>query len=139
MSVIADRRDRARCAHPEPIVERIRVRIAEMPGVLRDLVESVVAAQPDLQIVANGSTDPSIESEAVPPADVIVVGVDTIDKVTAFTDRLYAYPHQRVLALALDGRHAVAYELRPHITELGEISPDGLLAAIRAGAPAGAR
>jgi hypothetical protein len=97
-----------------------------MPGVMRDLVETLVAAQPDLEIVGGD-------------ADVVLVGVATIAEADALTARLYARPHQRLLALAVDGRTAVAYELRPHVTPLGTLSPEGLLAAIRAGQPAGSR
>ncbi len=99
--------------------------IGEMPGVMRDLVETIVGAQPDIRIVADD------------PADVVILGVATIDEAAGVRARLYAHPNQRVLALAIDGRHAVAYEMRPHLTALGAISPDGLLAAIRADVPVG--
>lgn len=128
MSTTGRRGDHARCAHLEPIVQRIRVRIADLPGVMRDLVESIVATQPDMQLV-------SAEPAVVP--DVVIVGLTPDADATALAAHLYDHPHQRILALAIDGRQAVAYELRPYLTELGEISPDALLAAIRAGRPNG--
>jgi hypothetical protein len=97
---------------------------------MRDLVEIVVGAQPDMQIVAVDATDPAAFGT---PADVVILGVASVAEPIAHTTQLYEHPHQRILALAIDGRRAVVYELRPHLTELGEISPDGLLAAIRAG------
>jgi hypothetical protein len=117
-------------------VNRILVQIAEMPGVLRDLVASAVAAQPDMEIVgAIGAraAGPPLPGRA---ADVVIVAVPSIADGAALRDHPFAHPDQRVLALATDGRRAVVYELRPHLTDLGEISPDGLVAAIRSGRPA---
>jgi hypothetical protein len=128
MSATAATRDHRRCPHTEASVPRIRVRIAELPGVMRDLVENIVSAQADMRIV---------DDDHGGPADVVVVGVPTLADAATLTARLYAYPRQRILALALDGRHGASYELRPHITALAALSPDGIVAAIRAGLPAG--
>lgn len=112
-------------------MQRILVQIAEMPGVMRDLVTNVVAAQADMEIVPDlGTGSPHAPARA---ADVVIVALPTSANGAAITAQRFAHPGQRILGLVADGRRAVLYELRPHVTELGEISPDGLVAAIRAG------
>jgi hypothetical protein len=44
---------------------------------------------------------------------------------------MYARPSTRVLAITLAGGRGHLYELRPHRVPLGDVSPQGLLDAIR--------
>jgi hypothetical protein len=102
-------------------VDRIRVAIVDVPRMLRDIVESVVTRESDLEVVDSGTHE----------ADVTIVGLARAEDAQRYASLLYARPRHRVLALVADGREAYLYELRPHLAPLGAIAPDGLLAAIR--------
>jgi hypothetical protein len=102
-------------------VDRIRVAIVDVPRMLRDIVESVVSHESDLEVVEGGTHE----------ADVTIVGLARAEDAHRYAPLLYARPRHRVLALVADGRDAYLYELRPHLSPLGSIAPDGLLAAIR--------
>ena len=119
---------------------RVRVLVAGLPRMLRDIVHAVVRAQPDLDLVVDAGTDRAdvVPADVLPRAvgaagaHVAIVGLES-DALTATYDVvLYAHPRLRILALTAAGRSAVAYELRPLHTPLGDASADALLAAIRA-------
>jgi hypothetical protein len=85
---------------------------------LSGIVTELVSAEPDLAIVAE-----------VEDADVAVTQLGG-----GVGDLLQLRPSLRVIALSAGGRDASAFELRPHETKLGEVSPAALLAAIRGAA-----
>jgi hypothetical protein len=84
---------------------------------LSGIVTELVSAEPDLAIVAE-----------VGEADVAVTQLEG-----GVGDLLRDRPRLRVIALSADGREASSFELRPHETKLGEVSPAALLEAIRGG------
>lgn len=63
--------------------------------------------------------------------NVVVLGVREARLPDDCRSLLEAFPRVRVLAVVDDGRRAFVYELRPQETALGEVSPEGLLDAIR--------
>ena len=122
-------------------MNRIRILLAEMPRMLREIVESAVSPQPDMQIV--GSTPARVVAPgAAPPrmvdadADVVIVGLARAEEARAYDPVLFQRPHLRILAITGDGRGAFLYELRPQAVPIGDVSPQGLVDAIRASAAA---
>lgn len=72
----------------------------------------------------------SLGSKADPPYDVIVMSLPEPDEEGAGLQMLAKFPASRVLALRGDASRAFLYEMRPHCTPLGEISPQTLRDAI---------
>jgi DNA-binding NarL/FixJ family response regulator len=111
---------------------RIRVLLAQMAPMLQEIVKDAVTNEPDVEVVGALATQeqflPVLERLGV---DVLVVaGPRATDAEVA--ERVWEkWPHIKVLMIATGGRTAVLHALRPHRIVLGDVSPSGLVAAIR--------
>jgi hypothetical protein len=110
-----------------------RVVIQNTPAMLRDIVQNVLATQPDIVLL-----------QALPPAvplsrwrqsepDVVVAFTHDINDGTSIADCLNRWPRARILMIEITGREVVLHELRPHATPLGALSPEQLVSVIREG------
>jgi DNA-binding NarL/FixJ family response regulator len=116
---------------------RERIAIGVMPPVLLDIVTNAVDAEPDMEIVARFKTrDQLFETMAGTAIDVVILGVEEPDDLPLAREILRR-SRQALLLLSIDGRRAAMYELRPHKEPLGDVSPQGLVAAIRSRARLG--
>ena len=99
---------------------------------LADIVQRVLAEAPDLDVVysPNGA-ERLMDTLSQHDAEVLVTGVGPSQSVDQFASLLRAHPSLRIFALEGDGRRAVMYELQPHTVPLGDVSPEGLIDAIR--------
>ena len=97
--------------------------MAEVSGVLRDIIDTTLAAQQDIEVVRSVSSGP--------PPDVVVIGLRESETPETAEDLFGHYPYARVLGIAGDGRRVYMHELRPHRVALGELSPEQLIEAIR--------
>ncbi len=113
-------------------MDRIRVLVAEMPRMLRDLFKHVVAEQTDMDLVGE-LLDPLglLLAAGQTHADVVILGLHNSEFPGICSHLLGEYPHIKILGVTEDGRRAYLYELRPEKIPVGEVSPEGLLAAIR--------
>ena len=113
--------------------EPIRVVLAEMPPLLRDIVYDTLRAAPDVVVVGEigpgGALRPTLKQTA---PDVVIVGTSEPGNFSLPRQILIDEPLARVLMLAIGGRSAVMYELQPHQTSLAVVSPETLIEAIRA-------
>lgn len=100
----------------------MRVLVIDMPEILRGIIEDAIASEPDLQLLG---AKPRVDPE------VVIVGTPKSGDSDAAEAALARWPRSRVLMVATSGRHTVMYTLRPFRTELGELSPADLVAAIR--------
>jgi DNA-binding NarL/FixJ family response regulator len=111
--------------------------VVGLHGILREIVMHLLGKQPDIEwVVVNEPAEdlPALVRRKAP--EVVVLG-QTDDELPRVGVRLLREnPALRVLGIAGDGRHAFVYELRPHREPLGELSPDGLIHAIREAAAA---
>src|SRR5687767_5610287 len=109
-----------------------------MPPLLRDIVRNALDSHPDITVVGESPHGAGLHRTlAQTQPDVVVVGTVEPDGFAMPRHILATYPQTRVLMLADTGRSAVMYELIPHRTPLGEVSPQALVDAIRFGmAPA---
>jgi len=120
-------------------VERIRIVFAHMPRMLRDILRGIVGDQSDMEVVEQVA-----EVEEVPLAlrrtapDVVIVGLQDWQAPEFFVKLFGEIPQVKILAVTGDGRQAVIYELRAHATPVGEVSPQGLVRAIRTAVQANA-
>lgn len=99
--------------------------LGEMPQTLRAILEHALRAQEDIVLVHD-------EPRGSP--DVLIIGDGAAEDREATRSLLQRWPQTRLLLVMEAGRRTVLYELRPHRTELGELSPQELVAAVRAAA-----
>jgi hypothetical protein len=110
-------------------VNRIRVALMDLQPRLRDIVVDAVDDAPDLELV---SADPVPESGLRDSGADVVIAATAAPADRAVPARLLALaPRIRVLMVAVDGRAAATYELRPHQTLHRSMTRSGLIAAIR--------
>jgi hypothetical protein len=106
---------------------------------LRDILEGTIAQQRDMELVRDVRPLVARPPEAEP--DVVIIGTTTpLDSVRPSV-ALRQWPRSHILMMPTTGGEAVMYELQPHQTPLGEMSPVRLVEAIRAAyaAPGGWR
>jgi hypothetical protein len=105
---------------------RIRVAIGEMPQLLRDIVRDAIMIEPDLELIeAHDVVIPTVG------ADVLVVAMSASQLVAVCPQLLHAKSATKVLAIGVDDGQASLFELCPRRTSLGDLSPRGLVDAIR--------
>jgi DNA-binding NarL/FixJ family response regulator len=105
-----------------------------MPRMLRDIIEDTVSDQTDMQVVACLEDRQQMLSRVTETdAEVVVLGMSDGDLPDESLHVFEAHPHLRLFGVTADGRRAFLYELRPQRSALGEISPQGLVEAIRGG------
>ncbi len=109
----------------------IRVMLAEMPRLLRDLVSAAISSQPDM-LVTDEVPDANVLADLVgrERPDGVVVG-RPLDRLDPAHERvLWAHPRVRLLGLG-DGRSAAVYALRPVRGAVPELTVASLLAEVR--------
>jgi DNA-binding NarL/FixJ family response regulator len=113
-------------------LKRIRVFLAGMPPLLHDIVRDTLTNQPDMQLVGDLSAGNTV-AHALKNGDidVMIVGARQPDDSAVATGLLQCSARSKVLVVAISGRKAVMYQLRPHKRSLGDVSPQTLLEAIR--------
>jgi hypothetical protein len=103
-----------------------------MPRMLRDIITQTVSHEPDMVLVGEHTERTDLVSAArASQADVVVVGVSDAELPAQCEALFMMSPGIRVLGITGDGRRAFLWELRPNRTPLGEVSPEGLVEAIR--------
>jgi hypothetical protein len=110
-------------------VRSARVHLVGMPPMAAEVVGALLSADETLTVVTDGSV------EDAGPADTLLAGPDVGDP------RLLLGPvaHPRVIAITADGRRGQLLELRISTTDLGELAPATLLAAVRGSIDRGTR
>ena len=110
----------------------IRVVLAHMPPMLRDIIRDAVRNEADLEIVGTiGEQEPLLAALAGAEADVLILGAGPPDDLTFAKQAWLKSPRLKVLTIAQGGRSAVLHALRPNKAVLGDLSAQGLVAAIR--------
>lgn len=118
----------------------IRVLLAGLPRIMREIVEHALVEAPDMEVV--GRLDAIGELSGTlhhTQPDVLVVGLDDESHATKLDRYLYEMPRLACLAIAGDARRAFLYEMHPRAKPLGDVSPAGLVQAIRSLQRVGAR
>ena len=110
------------------VSRNIRVFVEDVPELVRDLLRHAISSQPDMELV-QGRIDP-VPVETSDP-DVVVATQRAAD-VQSVSRILARWPRSEVLMITVDGRQAALFQLKPHRTELLEMSPAELTNAIRA-------
>lgn len=117
-------------------MRRTRVVVADMPGMLGDIVRDAVTGEPDMELVADVSTREEAPAAITDRrADVLILGREASESEGPGLDLLCGCLDTTVFVVTKDGRRAFRYELHaaevPLTAEVGGISPQHLLGAIR--------
>jgi chemotaxis response regulator CheB len=112
----------------------IRVLVANRPRLMRELVLTTFADQPDIEIVGEVTHDSEIPAavEQTKP-DFLVITLDDPPKRPAVCDTvLQLYPEMRIIAVAPNQNFSVHYwaSLDIHSNDI-EASEEGILSAVR--------
>jgi hypothetical protein len=114
-------------------VDQIRILITAMPRLLHEIVERMVASQPDMSIAGQMRQSESIAAAATRTDAVVVILCGSEDQSNGGPWRvLEANPRLKLLAIGENGRRAARYELRPHKVVIEDVSAASLVDAIRA-------
>ena len=109
-----------------------RILLVAMPSMLREIVEGILASEPDMIVVRDVRRAETIAAAAKRlRADVVILGESHASSGEEPWRALNEDPHLRVLSIAEDGRRATRYELRPHRSVIEEVSSMSLIEAIR--------
>ena len=115
----------------------VQVVLVELSGILHDIIEGILDAQPDIHVAGDlRETDDVARSIDATGADFMIWGVDA-EVGRFYPDVIDRYPHVKVLAVQNQHHDALLWqmrpvcEMRPTRVPLGELSPDRLLAALR--------
>jgi DNA-binding NarL/FixJ family response regulator len=111
---------------------RIRVLLTGLPVVVADALERILGLQRDMEVIGHVA-DPIevLLSVMGDGADVVILGLQNEELPGIASHLLSESPQLRILALGPDGRRAFLAELRTKVVPLGELSPEGLVEAIR--------
>jgi hypothetical protein len=106
-----------------------RILLIGLPRLLAEIVTELVGREPDLALVGAVELTPGVVSNADRlDADVAILGSHDESLIASLvTER----PRLKILALAGDSHEAWLYSLGRERTPLGELSPEGLVAAVR--------
>ncbi len=96
---------------------------------LRDIIVDALANEPDLDLVVDELKSEQDLGRA--SGDVVIVGAAEPNDVEVPMRLLLRVPSMSVLMIAISGKTAVLYQLRPQRKTLGELTASALIAAIR--------
>lgn len=108
----------------------IRIALAALPQLLRDIVVGTLSAEPDIELVGETPMPEHLRSLVeASGADLAIVACERHE--IGRLGRLLTGSPVTVLAITDEGRRGALYELRPTEVDLGELSPRVLVNAIR--------
>jgi DNA-binding NarL/FixJ family response regulator len=108
-----------------------RVMLMDMPPLLREILEHAITQHDDLELMREPGRAPREGTQARTHPDAVIVGTtapEANDHATALLER---WPQAQIVVVTAAGRNIALYELRPHKTELGQLSPAEAVQAIR--------
>ena len=112
-------------------MERINVALFGVNGMLSHIVKDILDV-PDIHVAAEFPLDRAVIDRVNEiSADVVIFATETGGIPAPIRATLGARPRTKVLTIRNDGREASLFELRPHEMEIGHVSPETLLEAVR--------
>jgi len=117
---------------PPPPVPRTRLLIAPVPPLLGDIVRDALAGEPDLEVVGRSGEDDLEDRVDACAADVVLAEETGPRLADPYLRLMYLHPRLRLLTVSPDGRRASLWRLAPERRVLADVSPRGLVGALRA-------
>ena len=116
-------------------VAQLRVALAAMPTLAGDILRSAFARTPGIRVVGEYAEADKFLCDHV-DVDVVILGLRGEEHDRLIPPRiLAAIPQARVVTVKVNGGGISLHALRPHCAELGELSPDALVRALRPTGP----
>ena len=112
-------------------MSNIRVLIRDAPTMLRDILEQAISSEHDMEVIPEPVVPLQAPVERRSSPDVVVVGVGDTEPAERARGLLDRWPGSHVLAITARGHRVLRYELLPRGVDLGEMSPNQLVQAIR--------
>jgi hypothetical protein len=113
-------------------VQPIRVVVADLTGILSDIIIETLEHPPDLSVAVVAPGGSAVLLADASEADVAILGGAREGLPPLGQELLRRRPWMNILTIHGDGREAFLHQLRPVERALGEISPQTLLDAVRA-------
>jgi DNA-binding NarL/FixJ family response regulator len=104
------------------------VLLADMPPMLRDVLANSLGSRPDFNVVHGDVADRLAAAASAAKADVAIVASRDPADLAAIDAGLAA--NLSILAISLDGTSAYLHKISCETLRLGDLSPDGILAAL---------
>jgi hypothetical protein len=99
---------------------------------LMDVLTNIVTSDATLVVAGSAASDEDLlMAVRRTRADVVLVGQKANDETCTFAPLLLSQPKLKVLAIADDADSGLLYDLRPYRKQIGKLSADALLDAIR--------
>ena len=118
-------------ATPPLALEPVQVLLIDMTRLLRELLKELLPARGTVVVVAEAAAGAALIRAVDETGARVVIFGDAGSYATCELEALLAArPRTRLLSIANDGRHTTLYALRPHVQQLGELSPSALIEAI---------
>jgi hypothetical protein len=115
----------------EPSSE-IRVLVANLAGVLAELVVRSIQEQQDMVLVGEVHGRVALLTAVDTSVHVLVLGARDVEPLPPICTHLFnEYPHLRVVVVATRGDSAMLYWLGVRKHTVGELSPPALVAGVR--------
>jgi DNA-binding NarL/FixJ family response regulator len=110
----------------------IRILLVGLHGLLLGIVKGVLEEQPDMAIIGElRNHDGLLQAIADTGADLVVWALDDEQPLDRHLSVFDDHPALKVIAIRDDGRQSCLWQLQPHRTVLGQVSPNLLVEAIR--------
>jgi hypothetical protein len=104
--------------------------LLDLPPLLRQILAHAISEHPDLELLPEAAPAATLV-ETGPVLDAVIVGADAAQAAHRASVLLDRWPKAQVVVVTAAGRDAALYELRPHATPLGRLSPGETVQAIR--------
>src|SRR5258708_7889520 len=118
------------------ILSRVRVLVATTHALIGDIVSDALSGHQDIEVVSVRWDAARIATEASELApDIMILNHRASESPGVFKELLDHRPAMRVLSIVSDGCKSFLYALCPREVSLGELSPEGLVAAVREAVP----
>ena len=112
--------------------EPMRVLLLEVPQLLRGILEHTIEQQSDCELLKGARHDSGLGAKRTESPDVVILGVTAAEDTTLVPALFARWPWAQVMTVMQAGDEATVYELRPRRRVMGQMSPDEIVAALRA-------
>jgi DNA-binding NarL/FixJ family response regulator len=113
-------------------LQPINVVLVDVTGIVSDIVKGILDEDPGIRVSGEFPLERDTVAHVVGArADVVILATDKRSLPPAMRELLMERRLAKVLTIRDDGRTTSLYELRPHEMDLGQVSPQTLLEAIR--------
>ncbi len=115
-------------------MSEIRVLFGNLPGLLTDVITGLLEWEKGITLVGRCDDDSLFDVAVRTRPHVVIIGLEESAIPAPGETLLRRLPTVHVLGVTRGGGQSFLYEMHPHREPLGELSPEGLVRAVRAAA-----